>query len=170
MLDRRLRREDKITISRCNDEIESLVEVLHSSFHTVAQEFNLTKENASTNSAFIDEIQLKHEIQNGLILYIAKENMTNIGCIGIRCSKDQKIWYIEKLAVVPNKRHFGTGSKLLQFAIGEILVKKAQKISIGIIDENTELKEWYKSHGFYEYKINHYNHLPFTVCLMYKDL
>jgi len=121
MLDRRLWRKDKITISRCNDEIESLVEVLHSSFQTVAQEFNLTKENTSTNSAFIDENQLNHEIQNGLILYIAKENVTNIGCIGIRCSNDPKIWYIEKLAVVPNKRHFCTELKLLQFAIEEIL-------------------------------------------------
>lgn len=143
---------------------------MHASFQTVAQEFNLTKENASSNSAFIDIEQLEHEIQSGLVLYIAKEDMASIGCIGIRCSKDPKIWYIEKLGVVPQKRHSGTGSKLLQFAIDEISAQKAQKISIGIINENIKLKKWYEKHGFYAYETKHYDHLPFTVCLMYKDL
>jgi len=103
-------------------------------------------------------------------MYTATESLDIIGCIGIKCSKDPQIWYIERLAVIPSKRHAGIGSALLQFAINEIAANHAQKISIGIINENKQLKLWYEKHGFYEYELKHFNHLPFTVCLMYKDL
>jgi len=115
-------------------------------------------------------MQLQDEINNGLNMYIASEGNNNVGCVGTKCSKDENIWYIEKLAVIPTKRHTGIGSELLIFAINEIASKHAQKISIGIINENKQLKSWYEHHGFYEYEVKHVNHLPFTVCLMYKDL
>lgn len=75
-----------------------LADVLQRSFLTVAEEFNLTKQNAPTNQAFVTPESLKAAINNGLKMFGFMENDKIIGCIGIKASKDSSIFYIERLA------------------------------------------------------------------------
>ena len=42
----------------------------------------------------------------------------------------------------------------------------AQKIQIGIVEENTVLKAWYQSQGFIHTGTKTFGHLPFTVGFM----
>jgi len=44
------------------------------------------------------------------------------------------------------------------------------KISIGIIEENTKLKDWYLKLGFTHISTRKFKHLPFTVGFMEKEL
>ena len=44
------------------------------------------------------------------------------------------------------------------------------KIKIGIVEENTVLKEWYKTFGFVHTGTRKYEHLPFTVGFMELEL
>ncbi len=151
-------------------ELNDLLVVIQESFLTVAKDFNLTKENAPTNPAFITMDKLVEAIGNKLDFYVAAENNRIVGCIGIQPGKKEKEYYIERLAVLPEYRHFGYGKKLLDKAIDEIRKRNARYISIGIINENKVLKEWYSKNGFIEYETKKYDHLPFTVCLMGIDL
>ena len=150
-------------------EIEKLLSVIRASFLTVAQEFNLTQANAPTNAAFLTMEALKESIAHALDFYVAKERGDIIGCVGIQPGKHKGDYYIERLAVLPKYRHHGVGTKLLAAAILEIRHRNAKRISIGIINENRPLKEWYEKHGFREYDTKTFDHLPFTVCLMSRE-
>lgn len=152
------------------NDMEKVLFVIQKSFLTVAKDFNLTRENAPTNAAFLTMDQLRTSIANNLDLYIAKEQAEIVGCVGIQPGKNDGEYYVERLAVLPEYRHNGLGKKLLRKAILEIKNRKAKRISIGIINENTVLKEWYRGNGFKEYGTKRFDHLPFTVCFMGLEL
>jgi ribosomal protein S18 acetylase RimI-like enzyme len=93
------------------------------------------------------------------------------GFIAIEKSeKEEGIFYIEKLGVVPRYRHKGYGKKLMGFAAKRVRKLGGKKISIGIIDSNKKLKEWYKQLGFSINGTKNFDHLPFKVCFMEKNL
>jgi len=151
-------------------ELNDLLFVIQVSFLTVAKELNLTKENTPTNPAFITIEKLLESIEKNVDFFIACENNKICGCVGIQQGKEKDEYYIERLAVLPEYRHKQYGKKLLDKAIEEIKKKKGKYISIGIIDENTQLKNWYLDYGFIEKGSRHFDHLPFTVCFMGIDL
>jgi len=61
---------------------------------------------------------------------------------------DQDTAYLNRLAVLPEFRHCGIGSRLVDHIIRLAEEKNIGIISIGIIAEHTQLKEWYIGHGF----------------------
>lgn len=158
----------EIIIFNAGNDVEELTMVLQESFLTVAREFNITKDTAPTNPAFIQKEKLLESMNNGLRVYILKLDNKIIGCVGIEKSK--KEFFIERLAVLPEFRHNGYGSDLLKFSFVKIVEDNGNSISIGIIDKNTRLKEWYKKFGFEEKMVKNYDHLPFSVCFMEKNL
>jgi len=83
---------------------------------------------------------------------------------------DHHLYYIEKLAVLPDCRHKGMGKMLVSHALDYIASKGGQKVSIGIIDEQTILKTWYRMLGFTETGTKKFPHLPFTVCFMEQNI
>jgi diamine N-acetyltransferase len=143
-----------------------LINVLHKSFRTVADEYGFTLENNPNHGSFITQIDLNQMINNGLKMFGCFENNEIIGCVGIRKSNYGSMFNIEKLGVLPNKRHRGVGSALIKFSINEIQNRGGRIISIAIINKNEELKEWYQNLGFIEYEINEPLHLSFSVCYM----
>jgi ribosomal protein S18 acetylase RimI-like enzyme len=56
----------------------------------------------------------------------------------------------------------------MDFAIERIKAFGGKRVSIGLIDSNTCLKEWYRRQGFEETGIKSFEHLPFNVCFMDK--
>jgi ribosomal protein S18 acetylase RimI-like enzyme len=73
---------------------------------------------------------------------------------------------LEKLAVLPRDRHNGYGKELLDFAKARARDLGAAKITIGIIEENARLKNWYAANGFVHTGTRVFPHLPFTVGFM----
>jgi len=152
------------------NDTEKLLSVIQKSFLTVAKDFNLTQKNAPTNPAFLTIDQLRKSITDNLDFYIARKQTEIVGCVGIQRGKNDGEYYIERLAVLPEYRHNKLGKNLLNKAIFEIKKKKAKQISIGIINENIILKEWYRRNGFREHGTKKFDHLPFTVCFMGMEL
>lgn len=87
------------------------------------------------------------------------------GCVALERASDQEI-YVERLSVVPEKRRHGAGVRLVAHVLGEAANLGVDALGIGIIDEFTELKTWYKSLGFEEVGVKHFEHLPFQVSFM----
>ena len=55
---------------------------------------------------------------------------------------------LNNLAVLPEYRHLGIGKELVDYAITySKIIPGANKIKIGIVEENTILKEWYEKSG-----------------------
>ena len=92
-----------------------------------------------------------------------------IGFVAIEKASDE-FYYMEKLAVLPEYRHRGFGKKLMDFVSDYVKAKNGKKISIGIINENSRLKTWYQAYGFEETGLYQFEHLPFVVCFMEKEV
>jgi diamine N-acetyltransferase len=162
-----------LTISELvsEQELRDCVALLRKSFGTVAQEFGLTEESAPTNAAFTTLENLRRHQQDGMKFYGMVHSLSLIGCVGIKRSKSSKlVFYIERLAVVPEQRNHGYGGKLLSFAIDQIRREGGTKASIGLMDNNRKLKKWYISKGFVQHDCRRIEHLPFKVCFMSKTI
>ena len=74
---------------------------------------------------------------------------------------------LNNLAVLPEYRHLGIGKELVDYSITYSKnILGANKIKIGIVEENTILKEWYEKIGFVHTGTKKFEHLPFTVGFM----
>jgi N-acetylglutamate synthase-like GNAT family acetyltransferase len=66
-----------------------------------------------------------------------------IGCAGYSYYKEQ-IYFIERLATLPNNRHLGIGKKLMEFIENRIIEKNGKVIEIHVVDKNNILRKWYE--------------------------
>lgn len=156
---------------RSEEELLRCVDLLRAAFGTVAREFGLTERSAPTNAAFTTLENLQRHLQSGMILYGRFCGVSLVGCVAIKKSKrDEPVFYIERLAVSPEKRHRGYGEQLLSFAVELIRESGGTTASIGVMDNNDRLKKWYRAKGFIPHDSRRIEHLPFKICFMSRDL
>ena len=151
------------------ESLDTSVDVIRESFRTVAEELNLTAENTPTHPSFITLEQLEELHQKGLVFYGYFLDDRQVGFVAIE-KADDSLYYLEKLAVLPEYRHNGYGRELVRFVLDTASEKGVKKLSIGIIYEQAVLKDWYKEIGFRETGTRKFEHLPFTVGFMEIDL
>ena len=154
-----------------DSELSAIVTVLNISHGTVAEEFGFTKDNNPSNNAFIDTPSLRFQLKKGIDLYAMSLDDKFIACIAIEKSlKEPGTFYIEKVSVIPEYRNRGYGVKMMDFAQLKIKELGGKTVSIALIDSNTKLKNWYIAQGFSETGYKDFDHLPFRVCFMNKQL
>lgn len=152
-------------------DINECLKTIRSSFVTVANDLNLTPENAPTNPAFLSAESFTEALKKGVEYFVLESNSKIAGCIALEESqKESSVYFIERLSVLPEERHKGYGKMLIDFVFDHAKKKNGRLISIGIINENTILKNWYSDYGFKETGIKNFEHLPFTVCFMEKSI
>jgi len=143
------------------EDLSECLKVIHQSFKTVAEEFNLTKENCPKHTSFIPLYFLETQMNWGWHMYGLYNNNKIIGYMSL--SKENNTTYeLHNLAILPKYRHNGFGKQMLDFAKEEIKSFGATKIKIGIIEESEILKNWYISNGFEHINTKKFDHLPFT--------
>lgn len=158
-----------ITIKKVNNNLDVVLNVIRDSYITVAEDFNISKENGSSNPAFIEPEHLDEMNKKGIEMFGAFIDSSCIGFVGLE-NADNGLYYLEKLAVIPSHRHYGYGIQLVDFIFNRVKELGGNEISIGIINENKLLKKWYLDYGFKENEIKKFEHLPFTVCLLRKKI
>jgi len=146
-----------------------ITDILNKAFITVAQQFNFTKENAPTFPAFINSDRIDGFLHNGLKMYGYKKNDLIIGCVGYSCYRDQ-VYFIERLATLPEYRHLGIGRKLMEFIENKIIETGGRIAEIHVVDKNIVLREWYKKINYAEIRVDEIKTLPFNSCVMNKEL
>ena len=161
----------KFTLINFEKDLSEIVQVLNVSHATVAKEFGFTKKNNPSNNAFIDETELRSQLNEGIELFALLANRKIIGCIAIeKSSKVTNLFYIEKVSIVPEYRNQGYGVQLMNFAISKIKESGGREVSVALIDSNRKLKKWYTEQGFIETVTRDFEHLPFHVCFMNKQI
>lgn len=148
-----------------DQELEECASVIRQGFLTVAEEFGITRENAPTNGAFLQKERLFEERAKGHIMYVAVRETRLLGFMQLERSTPE-LYFLQKLVVLPEFRHLGIGRALLDHAKCMVKEWEGNRISIGIIEENTVLKNWYLSYGFEPTAVRKFEHLPFTVGFM----
>ncbi|MBN2074402.1 MAG: GNAT family N-acetyltransferase [Dehalococcoidales bacterium] len=148
-----------------DESLDASVEIIKKAFRTVAEELSLTTENAPTHPSFVTLEQLEELWQKGLSFYGYFLDDRQVGFVAME-KADDSVYYLEKLAVLPEYRHNGYGRELVRFVLDTAVAKGAKKLSIGIIYEQMVLRDWYKDIGFRETGTRKFGHLPFTVGFM----
>ena len=142
-----------------------LAEITRKSFQDVADRFGLTPDNAPRHPSNCTVDWIRKDIEDG-VTYFAIENKNHVvGCAALK-KANSEVCYLERLAVLPNQRRRGFGKVLVEHALSEAKLLGTRYVSIGIIAEQTELKNWYKKLGFVEGESKEFPHLPFRVTFM----
>jgi len=145
--------------------------ILRESYAAVALDYGLTASNCPSNGAFINDDELQHKKNDRLEYFLAMLDRHPIGFIAIeQAFNTPEIFYIEKVAILPEYRRKGCGKQLMDFATDRIRNSGGREISLGIIAANTSLKNWYLKQGFVDAGEKNFPHLPFTVCFLRKEL
>jgi len=156
----------EILIREAQDfELDTCASVIRESFATVAAEYGLTKENCPTNGAFMKTGRLRAQREQGRRQYALTSDGIVIGFAELE-EKTDRVYELQKLAVLPRYRHCGYGKMLLDFAKERAKSWGCVKITIGVIEENIRLKNWYARNGFVHTGTQRFEHLPFVVGYM----
>jgi N-acetylglutamate synthase-like GNAT family acetyltransferase len=158
----------KIRICTTED-TQVLAETIRRSFQDVAARFGLTQENAPSHPSNCTVDWIRKDMERG-VSYFAIENKNHVvGCVVLERA-NAEVCYLERLAVLPDQRRRGFGKALVNHALSEAKLLGVNYVSIGIIAEHTELKNWYKGLGFVEGESKEFPHLPFRVTFMSYDI
>jgi len=149
-------------------ELKSSVRVIRDSFKTVAIEFGLNELNCPTHPSLMTLAKLLELDKKASIFGLFLTNV-QVGFVAIE-KADNTLYYMDKLAVLPEYRHKGCGRKLVEFVLDDVKERKGEKVALGMINESAVLKDWYQQLGFKETGTKNFEHLPFTVCFMEKSL
>ena len=159
---------DNVEIKRVTeDRLDESVRVIRESFAALEQEFDITQENCPTHPSFMTRERLDEMIERGMELYGLFVDSRLAGTVSIEPYKEK--YYLGKLSVLPDYRHRGFGEMLVGFII-ETKSRKIDRLGLGMMDNHTILKDWYKGLGFVEVGTKDFSHLPFIVCFMEKRL
>jgi len=152
---REARPEDAIVLS----------EIIRRSFRDVADRFNLTQENCPKHPSNCTDQWIRSDLHRGVRYFVLEDDGIPSGCVALELANDEAC-YLERLCVVPEKRRQGFGKALVRHVLDEATCAGARHVSIGIISDHAELKEWYRKIGFTEGETKGFPHLPFHVTFM----
>lgn len=151
------------------EQLNICIEIICSSFMTVAKDFNLTENNCSSHTAFTTIDKLEKQFREGRLMFLFYQENIPVGYFSLAKCNDKE-WELNNLAVLPSYRLFGIGKAMIDCAIVTVKNYGGNKISIGIIEENTTLKNWYLQLSFKHVSTRRFEHLPFTVGFMEIDV
>jgi len=156
----------KFNTRTCTQEdIGILTEIIRKSFQDVAERFGLTQENAPSHPSNCTHNWIRYDMERGVTYFILENENQIAGCVASE-QANPKVCYLERLAVLPEKRNRGFGKTLVERVFSKARELGADCVSIGIIAKQTELKNWYKKLGFVEGETKKFLNLPFPVTFM----
>ena len=153
------------------ENIPECVNVIRTSFRTVADEFGFTEENAPAYVAFAtDEHRLNYHCHvEKRPMYAWFDGGRIVGYYSLLAGEDG-ICELNNLCTLPEYRCRGIGKELLEHAFAVAKELGCSLMRIGIVEENRVLRAWYEAHGFVHLGTKKYDHFPFTCGYMERTL
>ena len=151
------------------DDKALLTDLIRQSFSDVAARFSLTPENCPAHPSNYTLARIDGDFARGVVYYILAHGRQPAGCVALEIASPE-ICYLERLAVLPEKRKTGIGKALVDHFLARAKMRGARTVSIGTISDHSELNAWYRKIGFIEGDTKTFPHLPFSVTFMQYDL
>lgn len=157
---------EKIT---SKEQLNICLDIIQMSFLTVANDFGLTEENCPNHTAFMPIDKLIKQYEGGTNMFLYQHNGEYVGYFSL--VNNGKSVELNNLSVLPEYRHLGIGKEMIEYAKNYATTNTgASNMTIGIIEDNSILKERYKSLGFIHTGTKRFAGLPFTVGFMELEL
>ena len=152
-------------------DIPACAALIRRSFMTVADTFGLTEANAPRFTAFATtpERLCYHLDVEHRPMFAWEEGGVLCGYYSLLIQQDGAC-ELNNLAVLPEYRHAGIGSRLLEHAFDTARELGCHTMNIGIVEENAALRAWYERHGAIHTGTRKYDFFPFTCGYMHKAL
>lgn len=148
------------------DDLINCLRIFHQGYETVAVEFGLTEENCPDRGrAGLPFDKLLAEFEDGALMFGYYCNDELVGFLGMQLL-DDGLCKLDDIIVLPEYRHNGYGKELLDFCKQTAEKLGANKITLGMIDDNKRLRKWYEDNGFINTGYKKYDGAPFTVGIM----
>ncbi len=147
------------------EDMELLTCMIKKSYRTVAERFQLTRENCPKHPSNCTLEWIEKDFEKGVRYFILEADAIPVGCAAIEHAEPD-MCYLERLSVIPKYRKKGYGNLLVDHIKKEAKKIDVIHIGIGIIAEQTDLRNWYENQGFVCGETKQFDHLPFAVGLM----
>lgn len=145
-------------------ELSECLGVIHAAFATVAEDLGLTEENCPGHTSFMKLEKLESRFDGGERMFSLRRNGRMIGFFSL--AGGENTFELRSLAVLPDCRHRGYGRRLLGCAKSVVRESGGGRLTVGIVEENAVLREWYAAAGFVHTGMRRFERLPFTVGFM----
>ena len=153
------------------EDLPACADVIRRSFMTAADRFGLTKENAPRFTAFaVTEERLARQLGSGREMFALCAAAGDIIGYYSLAPKEDGTCEMSNLCVLPDHRRSGYGELLLDDAREKARAAGRKAITIGIVEENTALRQWYEKAGFIHTGTEKLDFFPFTCGYMYLEL
>ena len=145
------------------EDIPECVRIIRRSHQTVADEFGFTVESAPRYVAFAtDENRLTwHMDGEHRRMFLNEEDGRICGYYSLLLKEDGEC-ELSNLSVLPEYRHRGIGTGLLNHALDTARKQNCRILRLSIVEENTVLRKWYEQHGAIHTGTEKYDFFPFT--------
>ncbi len=153
------------------EKIPECVNVIRTSFLTVADQLGFTVENAPGFTAFAtteDRLNYQYHVEKRpMYAYFDGEDV--VGYYSLSINGDGTC-ELSNLCTLPEYRHREIGRKLLEHAFAAAAGAGCSRMRIGIVEENRILRAWYENHGFVHLGTKKSDRFPFTCGFMERAL
>lgn len=150
-------------------ETSRLVEIIRNSFQEVAVRFGLTEANCPKHPSNCQDDWITSAMAKGVRYFVLEDEDGSSGCVALE-QATVEVCFLERLAVLPSRRRRGYGRALVDRVLAEAREGGAQRVEIGVIAAQMELRDWYRKIGFSDQRTTSFPHLPFDVLFMSLNL
>ncbi len=158
-------------IRRANlNDADVVAGVIRDAFKEVAERLGFTEESNPKAVSFYTRQRFIDDVEKGDVFYLLELDGQPCGCVATEQASEAQIRYLRRLAVLPEHRRQGLGEAMVDHVFKEAAKQGARRIEIGIVAEDEVLKKWYKKLGFASKGTKKFDHLPFMVEFMFKEL
>ena len=149
-----------------NNDTALLADLIRRAFTGVADRLGLTAENWSWHPSNYTPERIDEALDKGVCFHVLSCDGRPCGCVGIQ-ETDPGVCKLRRLSVLPGHQGRGFGRALVRYVFEQAAALGAKRVEIGLIAEDTGLKDWYARLGFVVTEEGiQYEHLPFTVTRM----
>ncbi len=146
-------------------DVPLLAGLIRRAYRDVARRFGLTAENCPKHPSNCTAEWIRQDLERHVSYFICDVGDTPVGCAALEMTQEG-MCYLERLCVLPEQRRQGHGRALAEHVVAQAGARGADRVGIGIIAEQTELKQWYLNIGFIEGDSRTFAHLPFRVTFL----
>ena len=151
------------------EDTAALVETIRGAFRDVAERFGLTEGNCPKHPSNCCADWVEKDMDRGVVYYVLENEGRVAGSVALEHVRPG-LCNLERLAVLPEHRKRGFGRALVGHVFAEARKLGCTTVRIGVIADQAELKDWYRTFGFAETETRDFAHLPFRVTFMAVEL